>query len=149
MSFRCGLSVLAVLAVAGCQGTPDPSSNSTQAIVESVAAQHPECVRLSVHAVPPAGGDYRAVASTSPAKLGTPSDKEDLDAMKSGQTLVLDEPGAIDVTVPILSKDGRWTATCGVTVKAGPGADRAALVVNAKAIAASVETAILAASNGM
>ena len=36
--------------------------------------------------------------------------------MKTGQQVVLDEPGAIDVTVPILKAKGRATAVAGVTL---------------------------------
>src|SRR5688572_32797192 len=88
------------LLAAGCRTTPAAPCVKTQAIVESVAKQHPDCTRLTVHCVPPTGGDTVAVASTLASKLGQPSDKEDLEAMKTGQPVVLEEPGALDVTVP-------------------------------------------------
>jgi len=137
--------VVSVLVAAGCQSTNAPCAD-TQAVVESVAKQHPECVRLTVHSTPPAGGDWCVIASTVAEKLGKPSDKEDLDAMGTGRTVVLDEPGAVDVTVPILLKDAKWTATCGVTVKAPAGANREQLVANANTIAKAVEASMAAKS---
>ena len=84
--------VVSVLVAAGCQSTAAPCAD-TQAVVEAVAKEHPDCVRLTVHATPPTGGEWRAIASTSAEKLGKPSDKEDLDARGTGRTVVLDEPG--------------------------------------------------------
>ena len=139
------VAVVSALVAAGCQSTAAPCAG-TQAVVESVARQHPDCVRLTVHSTPPSGGESCIVASTKAEKLGKPSDKEDLDAMKTGKTVVLDEPGAIDVTVPILQKDGKWTATCGVTVKAAAGANREQLVNNANTIAKAVEASMKAKS---
>jgi len=137
------VTVVAVsaLVAAGCQSTKAPCAD-TQAVVESVAKQHPECVRLTVHSAPPSGGDWCIIASTSAENLGKPSDKEDLDARGTGRTVVLDEPGAVDVTVPILLKDGKWGATCGVTVKAAAGANREQLVNNANTIAKAVEASM-------
>jgi hypothetical protein len=142
------VALVSVLAALGCKSTPTAPCPDTQAIVESIAKQHPDCTRLTVHAVPPSGGAACAVASTSAAKIGTPSDPEDLDSMRSGKTLVLDEPGAIDVTVPLLQKDGKWTATCGVTLRAAAGADRAQLVASATQIAKAVEAAMVAKTKG-
>jgi hypothetical protein len=137
--------VVSVLIAAGCQSTNAPCAD-TQAVVESVAKQHPECLRLTVHSEPPAGGEWCVIASTVAEKLGKPSDKEDLDAMGTGRTIVLDEPGAIDVTVPILLKDAKWRATCGVTIKAPAGANREQLVANANTIAKAVEASMEAKS---
>jgi hypothetical protein len=135
------LPVVALL-LHGCAGAPAAPCADTQRIVESIAAKHPECVRLTVHAVPPAGGGHVAVASTSATKLGKPSDAEDLEAMQTGKPVLLDEPGALDVTVPMLWQDHVWTAACGVTLQATAGASRADLQTRAEAIAKEVETAM-------
>jgi hypothetical protein len=134
--------VVLVLLAAGCSSTSSAPCKDTQAAVESVAKQHPDCVRLTVHAVPPSGGSHVAVASTMASKLGKPSDPEDLKAMQTGEAVLLDEPGAIDVTLPIMQKDGKWNAACGVTLKAATGADRQQLVAKAKQIASAVEAAM-------
>ena len=58
---------------------------------------------------------------------------------------MLDEPGAIDVTVPILKVKGKATAVAGVTLPMEEGANRAALVNKARTIAEELATAIRAA----
>jgi anti-sigma factor RsiW len=83
-----GRSFLAAAALAaitaGCASGPQTTCPKAQAIVDSIAKEHPEVVRLTVHEVPPAGGECHAVASTSSDKRGKPSDPEDLEAMKTG-----------------------------------------------------------------
>ena len=54
--------------------------------------------------------------------------------MQDGQPVVLDEPGAINVTVPIQARNGKHEAAVGLTVKAEVGRDQA--MQTAKAIAA-------------
>ena len=78
-------------------------------------------------------------------RRGKPSDPEDLEALKTGKEVILEEPGAIDVTVPILVVDGKATAVSGVTLAFQEGADRDALVSEARAIAQELEKAIQAA----
>ena len=60
--------------------------------------------------------------------------------MKTGKTIVLDEKGNTDVTVPMLQMDGKFTATCGVTLKAA--ADKDKLQATATEIARAVEAAM-------
>ena len=141
-------AALACPLAAGCLSASRPPSPEAQSIVESISAARPEIVRLTVHTIPPSGGPCQVVASTLRSKLGQPSDPEDLRAMQDGQTIVLDEQGALDVTVPILSKDGKHTASAGVTLKAKSGADRAELEAEAVLIAREVE-AQLARSRAM
>jgi hypothetical protein len=135
------LLVSAFLAAA-CRSAPIAPSAEAQAVVESIARQHADCVRLTVHALRPSGSDYCAIASTKAEKLGKPSDPEDLQAMKTGETIVLDEPGALDVTVPILQEGGRWTAACGVTLRMHGGDERTQLVAEATGIAREVEASL-------
>ena len=91
--------------------------------------------------------DCTQIASTMKERRGKPSDPEDLQAMKSGQEVVLDESGAIDVTVPILKKSGKATAVAGVTLRAEEGADRGALVQKARGIAQELAAAVHAAGD--
>ena len=80
-----------------------------------------------------------------PGRRGKPSDPEDLEAMRTGRQVVLDEPGALDVTVPILVKDGRPTAVAGVTLRAATDANRDVMVARARKIAEQLATEIRAA----
>lgn len=132
------LSSLIALGFTACQSTTAAPCADTQKVVDSVAAANPDVIRLTVHAVPPAGGEYCAIASTSADKRGKPSDPEDFDAMQTGQTVVRDEPGAIDVTVPVLQKAGKWTAAVGVTLKAESGDSRSQLTARGQQIAQAV-----------
>jgi len=136
--------LLFVIILAACASMKAPYP-AAQDIVDGVAAKHPELVRLTLHAVPEGKAECTQVASTAKGRRGKPSDPEDLDAMKTGRHIVLDEPGAIDVTVPILRKNGKATAVAGVTLRAAEGADRAALVNKARTIAAELASAVRAA----
>ena len=136
--------LLFVTMLAACASTKSPYP-AAQDIVDGVAAKHPELVRLTLHAVPEGKTECTQVASTAKGRRGKPSDPEDLDAMKTGRQVVLDEPGAVDVTVPILRKGGKPTAVTGVTLRAAEGADRATLVNKARAIAEEVAIAVRAA----
>jgi hypothetical protein len=136
-------SFLLATVVAGCTAKVETSGNAAaQSAVEATAKMHPDVVRLTVHMVPAAGGASTAIASTAADKIGKPSDKEDLEAMASGKPVVMDEKDAVDVTVPVMQKDGKWTAAIGVTLKAAAGADKEALKKKATEIATAVEKAI-------
>ena len=126
----------------GCCGTGcDP-----QVVVEKIAKENPGVTRLTVHCLQ-AGGGAMACASTSADKKGKPSDPEDLKAIQTGETVVLEEGGALDVTVPIMAKDGKFGAACGVTMKAD-GMSRDQVVAKAKAVAQAVDTGLAGCCEG-
>lgn len=133
-----------LLLVAACASTKGASPEAQQ-VVDRVAGRHPDLVRLTLHAVPEGGKELTQVASTMAERRGKKSDPEDFEAMKSGKVTVLDEAGAVDVTVPILVKAGAPTAIAGVTLKTAPGADRDTAVVRARAIAQELANEIRAA----
>jgi hypothetical protein len=133
---RSWMFALSLLFVGSCASTT-AFDQSAQTLVESLAGKNDNVVRLTIHAIPDGGTEYMAIASTLASKLGQPSDPEDLQAIESGELVVLDEPGGIDVTVPIQSKDGRFTAATGVTMDAAMGRDAAIKV--AKEIAAQID----------
>jgi hypothetical protein len=118
--------------------SPGGTTSDPQAVVETTAKANPDVTRLTIHCTPAGGSGPVACASTSPDKKGKPSDPEDLKAMQTGETVVLDEAGAVDVTVPIMQKDGKFTGACGVTIKAA-GMSREQAVAKATAIAKEVE----------
>jgi hypothetical protein len=129
------------LLLTSCASNPAPCPD-TQAIVDSMTTHHQDIVRLTVFATPPGGGACCAVASSLASKRGKPTDPEDLQAMSTGKTVILQEPGALDVTVPILPKDGRYTASAGVTLKAPAGTKQDALVARAESLAREVAQAM-------
>lgn len=140
------LVALCGIFLASCSSAPAPCPD-TQAVVDSLARQHANVTRLSVHAVPPGGGDFCAIASTSDEKRGTKSDPEDLKAIQTGETVIRDENGSIDVTVPILMVEGKYTASAGVTLNSGVAQDAA--LAEAKSIAAEIAAAMVANKSKM
>ena len=126
------------LLLAGCQMTGDCCADP-QAVLASVAASHDDCTRLSLHC-PKDGGALHCCASTDAARVGTASDDEDARAMKSGETIVLEEGTALDVTVPLM-KDGAYCCVCGVTLEAN-GRTREQVVERATMIAKAVQAQV-------
>ena len=120
-----------------CASNPAPSPD-VQEIVDSIQGIHADVVRLTVHSTPPGGGTCYAIASTQSSKRGLPSDPEDLQAISTGKNVILQESGALDVTVPILQKSGKYTAAAGVTLKSPVGARQDDLVARAEAIAREI-----------
>ena len=136
---RSAMFALLLFPLGSCATTaPDPAA---QTLVETLAGKHENLVRLTVHAIPSGGEEYTAVASTLPSKLGAASDPEDLKAIKTGEMVVLEEPGGIDVTIPIGMKDGAYTVAAGVTMKTGMTRNEA--IVAARAIAAELDQSMM------
>ena len=125
-------------------GDADAPFAAAQIIVDRVSSGHESLERLTLHAVPAGKTECTQIASTMVERRGKPSDPEDLEALGTGQEIVLDEDGAVDVTVPILVVDGKPTAIAGVTLTMEEGADRDALVEEARAIAQELEKEIRA-----
>ncbi len=142
-SFLGSLALLCALAAPGCTSEAKSGNLAIQAVVDETAKKNPDIVRLTVHNTSD-GKNVMAVASTLPAKIGKASDKEDVQAIESGKTVVLDEPNALDVTVPVLQKDGKYTAAIGVTLKATADSNKETLKAKALEIANAVATAITA-----
>lgn len=134
---------LALTTVVACKSTgccsPDGTCPQSQAAVDKVAKENPGLVRLTVHCM--MDGKAAACASTSADKRGKPSDPEDLQAMQSGQTVAMEEGSALDVTVPILAKDGKFLGACGVTLPM-QGMAREQVIAKATGIAKAVEAGL-------
>lgn len=141
-SFLFPAALLATAVLGACASTSPCCCNGKdpQAVVTATAAANPGVARLTIHCKN-ADGTATACASTAAEKKGKASDKEDLEAMDQGQPVVLAEPNGLDVTVPFLKKDGKFTGACGVTF-ADKGMDKGAAVQKAAAIAQSIETAL-------
>jgi hypothetical protein len=142
------LMLLGLLVGCGSKDEPEQDTSpfaAAQEVVDQVASRHPDVKRLTLHAVPMGEDGCTQIASTMAARRGKPSDPEDLAALESGEETVLDEEGAVDVTVPIREVDGKPTAVAGVTITMAEGADRDALVSQARAVAKELEVAIQAA----
>lgn len=137
------------LLLAACGALGGSENPEAQKLVGAVAQRYTEIVRLTLHAVPTGGSECRVIASTEAARVGRVSDKEDLEAMASGQPVVLEEPEALDVTVPILPVQGKSTAVVGVTLRNPARRDREAVVARAQEIAKAVAEAVQASTDPM
>ncbi|MBL8747616.1 MAG: hypothetical protein JNK78_00545 [Planctomycetes bacterium] len=128
--------VLLAALFAGCASQPAAceACKNAQSVIDGVAKQNPDCTRLTLHCSMEGGA--KCCASTAADRVGKASDKEDVEAMSSGKTVVLDEAGAVDVTVPIRAMNGKFMSSCGVTLKGMP---RDQAVAKAATIAKSVE----------
>ena len=136
--FTASVALLA-LALASCQSTCCDGA-SPQAVVDTTASANAGCTRLTLHCMQ-TDGSAKVCASTDSARLGTASEPEDLRAMQSGEAVVMDEGSAVDVTVPILQTDGKWTTVCGVTLERGD-MSREQAIAKAKAIAMAVKESL-------
>jgi hypothetical protein len=138
---------LLVFALGACASSTEGITPfaKAQTVVDTVAARHADLVRLTLHAVPSGRAECTQLASTIPERAGRPSDPEDLTALETGTLVVLEEPDALDVTVPILMVDGKPSAVAGVTLRVAADSDRAVLVGRAKAIAEELASAARAA----
>lgn len=133
------LAAVAALPACSSTGACCDSPNAPQTVVGNVAKANPAVTRLSIHC--PDDGALKTCASTASDRVGKPSDAEDKKALESGQEVVLEEKGALDVTVPICLKDGKATAVCGVTLKTD-GMNRDQALAKAREIARAVEASL-------
>jgi hypothetical protein len=140
MSPKLAAPLFAFVLFHACQ--TEPMRPDAQNIIDRLAKEQSDIVRLTLHTTPPDGGAMCAVASTASDKLGKPSDPEDVKAMQTGETVVLEEGGSLDVTVPIQQFEGRWTAAVGVTLRPAAGEVRWQTVARATEIAKAVEAGL-------
>ncbi|MCY3003671.1 MAG: hypothetical protein NTV21_17885 [Planctomycetota bacterium] len=110
-------AALVLVSVLACVAPTPQGHAQAQEVVLSMASQHAEVVRLTLHAIPAGESELRVVASTLRSRLGTPSDPEDVVAFKGGLEVVLAEGDNTDVTLPIKNSAGKVVAVTGITVK--------------------------------
>ncbi len=135
---------LLALVLCSCQGGTGGEGGhpEAQAIVDRIVAANSDLVRLTIHAVPTGQAESRIIASNLPEKIGRPSDPEDIDAMKTGETVVLREGEDLDVTAPVRDEEGRPIAATGITLKVPEDATEDQVVAAAKQIAAELTEAV-------
>lgn len=152
MKFDLAFPVVVALSLASAACEPAGSSRTrfpaAQALVEQVAARHPDVERLTIHTVPRGERESRVIASTLAEKLGQRSDLEDLAALASGKETVQDEGSDIDVTLPIRDAAGKAIAATGVTFR-GAGRTREQALTEARVVEAELAQGILASREPM
>jgi hypothetical protein len=124
------------------------ASASTQAptlaqkLVDELAKNHPDLVRIGLHVTPPSSPTNIIIASNVPAKVGQVSDPEDLQSMNTGQPVVLREGENLDVTLRLHDAAGKTIGAIGLTFKPARNGQQVGAVQRAKAIAAELEKRI-------
>jgi hypothetical protein len=116
-----------------------------QTIVDRIASGNPDVARLSIHAIPSGQSRMLIVASTVAGRIGEPSDAEDMEAARTGRSVVIREAHNLDYTEPVADASGRTTAVVGVTISGATGADAEALLARAKTVAAETAAAVRSA----
>ncbi len=113
-----------------------------QRLVEELAARHSDLVRIGMHVTPPGKPDNIIIASNVPEKLGHKSDPEDLQAMNTGQPVVLKEGENFDVTLPLHDAAGKIIGAIGLTFRPRAGENKTDAAQHARAMAREVEKRI-------
>lgn len=113
-----------------------------QKLVDDLVASHPELVRIGLHVTPPNDSQNLIIASNVLAKIGRRSDPEDLEAMRSGQPVLLKEGENLDVTLPLHDAGGKLIGAVGLTLKPKLGEKEAETIRRARDLAGELEKAI-------
>ena len=113
-----------------------------QKLVDELAAEHPDLVRIGLHVTPPNRTDNIIVACNIAARIGRKSDPEDLKTMQTGKPVVLKEEGNFDVTLPLHTAAGKVIGAIGLTFKPRDNEQESFAAERAKKMAAEVEKQI-------
>jgi hypothetical protein len=136
--------LLAILFIGSCQSGHKCRNEfkDAQMLIDKTVAEHPEIVRLTIHAVPSGQTQSRIIACNIREKIGKLDDTEDLEVVKTKKTIVLKEDNNLDVTVPILDKAGNAIAATGITLRGLDSTNEMLLTEKAQSIAAELSQAI-------
>jgi TonB-dependent siderophore receptor len=116
-----------------------PSRSYAQELVERTVARHPELLVLDLHATPPNGSASVIVASTNAGRIGSRSDPDDVDVIKTGTPFVeINKAGDqnVEVHLPLFDVDQRTVGEVEMTFPypSGSGLDNDALIKAAEKI---------------
>ena len=113
-----------------------------QKLVDDLVARHPGLVRIGLHVTPPNDSQNLIIASNVPARIGRRSDPEDLEAMRSGQPVLLKEGENVDVTLPLHDAGGKIIGAIGLTFKPKPDGKEGDAIRRARDLVGELETQI-------
>src|SRR5436309_5437165 len=105
-----------------------------QSLVESTAALHPELLEIDLHATPSGAAQSVIVAAKSRARVGRPSDADDVAVLKTGQPRIeINRRGDenVEVELPLFDIFKQVIGTVEFTFPYPPGTDQEALVKKA------------------
>ena len=136
---------LTVKDLSGASAALPPGRIYAQRLVERLAAKHPDLVRIGMHVTPPTKPDNIIIACNQLERVGRKSDPEDLEAIKTGQPVVLKEGENFDVTLPLHDASGKTIGAIGLTFKPRPREQDADIALRARAIVREIEKQISSA----
>jgi hypothetical protein len=93
-----------------------------QQLLDRAMSNHPEVTQLEL-AVRSAGG-CSTIAASDPKGIGERCDHDELEAMRTGESVVEKEGDVFDVTVPLHDMAGKIIGTVGMDFKIEPGVQR-------------------------
>ncbi|MEA1991724.1 MAG: hypothetical protein U9N58_05960 [Thermodesulfobacteriota bacterium] len=120
----------------------DDHFSEAQDLIDKTVAKYLNIVRLTIHAVPAGKEGSRIIACNIKEKIGSFSDPEDLEVLKTNKAVILKEEDNLDVTAPICDKAGRPIAATGITLRFRKGETESQVVEKAKSIAKELTAAI-------
>jgi TonB-dependent siderophore receptor len=104
--------------------TQAPAKNYAQDLVDRTAERHRDLLELDLHVRPPGGSSSAIVASKNPARIGRPSDADDLEVVKTGTPFVeINRSGDqnAEVHLPLLDVNGEILGELEMTFPFPPG----------------------------
>jgi hypothetical protein len=109
-------------AIPRAASTPDTPKNwagpgkriLAQALVDDIAAHHPELISITMHAIPPGGSEYTMISGTFPDRIGNESSPGDTITAKKGVTQVESKWGTenyghkVSIVAPLKDSKGNY-----------------------------------------
>jgi iron complex outermembrane receptor protein len=108
-----------------------PSTTYAQYLLDSVARLHPELLGIDMHATLPGAAQSTIVASSIPARVGRPSDPDDIAVFKAGQPRIeINRRGDqnVEVELPLFDIFKHVIGTVELTFRYVAGTDEQALL---------------------
>ena len=106
--------------------------------IETLIEKDHRIVRLSFIALA-SDNTYRHVASSLDTRIGKPAHEEDLQAIASGEVIILEEDhkdvGALDITYPVHDPNGNILGLIGYTVSRGESSKEPVVLISAAFLA--------------
>jgi TonB-dependent siderophore receptor len=139
------LALLLAFPIAQAQTAPAPRASSqdsrpsgsypyAQHLVDNAARLHPELLSIDLHATLPGAAQSTIVATTAGARLGRPSDADDVAVLRSGQPRVeINRQGDqnVEVELPLFDIFKQTIGSVEFTFRYVSGTDEASLVKQA------------------
>jgi hypothetical protein len=125
---------------AAASGPTSRHKIAAQRLVEESASKHPEVAGIEIAVV--SSGGCSTIASTDRNSIQEKCDRDEQEAMRTGEPFVEKEGDSFDVTLALHDATGKIIGTLGIDFKARPGQDRAMLVEQSNKILHEIESQI-------